>query len=357
MIPYSKVKKETPKVIPKVTPKVTVIFGGQYGDEGKGKVVTYLCSKQKFDLCCKFNGGPNAGHTFYLNGKKIVTHQVPSGVVYGIICIIGPNCVVDVEKLKKEIEELNKHFPGGVEHLILISKKAHIITEKHKKEDEENDVVGTTKCGIAPCYRDKHSRDGIRVGDVAVDGYLAGCKVIDEREYIRMIQPQYIICEGAQADRLDINSTNYPYVTSSECIASVACSIGFPASCITEIWCVAKIYRTYVGKKVFGNQDDPIMIQIQKLGHEFGSTTGRPRKCDWFDIDEMIDTAYANGATHLVINKCDILQELGECKYYENDMLHTKDSLDELKNHIEQTLMREVPFLKKVYFSYSAETI
>lgn len=289
-----------------------VIVGMQYGDEGKGKVANHLASSGEYDYVLRYNGGSNAGHTVYHNGVKVVTHQVPVGVLHGIKSIIGPGCVVHLQKLGQEIAELNK---AGIstDGLLFIDKRAHLVRPRHVEEDGTDEKIGTTRQGIGPAYRDKYGRIGTRIGDVLRD--VIQFQIIDIYDLLFSTKDQYkILCEGAQGFNLDIDWGEYPYVTSSHCTVGSACLNGIPPHKIRKVFGVLKAYETYVGNKeiIVDEYDKPIFQRIQEVGQEFGATTGRPRKVNWLNYQEVIKAMHINGVTNLIINKLDVLEAVGE---------------------------------------------
>ena len=224
---------------------VDIIFGLAWGDEGKGKISNAIA--KNYDIVCRWNGGPNAGHTVYLNNKKYKTHIIPCGVFQNKLSVIGPNCVINVDKFFDEIEYLQKE--GFDTSLIKVSPKAHIITERHIRYDLKflKPKLGTTGQGIAPAYSDKMLRVGKLAGDYIDKKYLWDGNLEGE-----------ILCEGAQSFWLDINYGNYPYVTSSETLPYNACSLGFSPKKIRDIIGVAKIYDTKSGV-------DPLSVSYTHL--------------------------------------------------------------------------------------------
>jgi len=282
-----------------------VVVDLQYGDCGKGKVTHYLCKNEDYTHVIRYNGGCNAGHTIYHNGRKFITHHIPAGVFFGIKCIIGPGCVVFPKQYFREIRELEKE---GIQTkgLIYIAKNAHIITERHLEEDGRDISIGTTKRGNGPAYRDKYDRKGLRAEDIPeLQPYL-----IDLYEELHVRNPAAkILFEGAQGFGLDIDWGDYPYVTSSNCISAAACMNGVPPQAIRNVWGVAKAYETYVGAKSFQPSGD-IFNKIQTAGEEFGATTGRKRQVNWMNLDFLKKAININGVTHLVINKMDVLQKV-----------------------------------------------
>lgn len=291
-----------------------VIVDLAYGDSGKGKVTHALSKNSGYTHCIRYNGSNNAGHTIYHDGKKIVTHSIPTGVVHGIKSIIGPGCVMNVKQFFDELKELQD---AGVktDGLVYIASNVHIITEEHLQEDRGDVKIGTTKRGNGPAYRDKYNRKGTRAEQVAeLKPYL-----IDLYEELHNSNQQCrILFEGAQGFGLDIDWGDYPYVTSSTCTVGAAVSNGVPANKIRNVWGITKVYETYVGGKKF-EPDDPVFKQIRELGMEYGATTGRPRQCNWLNSSLLRKAANINGVNHVVFNKADILRQVGSWKAYDND--------------------------------------
>ena len=290
-----------------------VIVDLQQGDSGKGKVAHHLCKINDYTHVIRYNGSNNAGHTIYHEGKKIVTHAIPVGVMHGIKSIIGPGCVVNVEHFFQELKELQD---AGVktDGLVFIARNAHIITPEHLAEDRQDNTIGTTKRGNGPAYRDKYSRKGIRAMDVPeLKPYLIDIYEELHEKYGRHAR---ILFEGAQGFGLDVDWGDYPYVTSSHCTIGSAIMNGVPPQAIRNVWGVAKIYETYVGAKSFEPSDN-IFKEIRELGKEYGATTGRPRQCNWLDLKTLRKAAIINGVTNIVFNKMDILAQIGEWKLYD----------------------------------------
>lgn len=336
----------------------TVVMGLQFGDEGKGKIVQHQIQKlDRYQVCARFNGGPNAGHTIYVDGVKVVTHVIPTAVVYQKEVLIGPGCVIDPIKFKNELDSLRKHVPN-IEDLVKISYNAHLVSEQALIEDNNNDRVGTTRCGIGPTYARKAQRINERVDTKTDDGYkylvsdkFQGCQVVDSSEYL---SGKDVLFEGAQGFSLDIDwGTYYPYVTSSSCLASQAMTCGVPPQSIKEIIGVAKIYETYVGNMNFTPEEDrDVLTKLQKLGHELGATTSRPRQCNWLNLDHLIKALKINGVTHLIINKCDIIRELDVYKIYHQQKVHQFETFSEMQKYIDQTL-EYFPYLNTITYSSS----
>lgn len=327
-----------------------VIVDLQYGDCGKGKVAHHLVHHQKYTHVVRYNGGANAGHTIYHKGVQFVTHQVPVGVFFGIPSIIGPGCVVDPELLMEEIATLKK---GRIKTkgLIFVAKNAHVVTKKHKDEDGGDKKIGTTKRGIGPTYRDKYARTGVRAESVkSLKPYL-----VDMFELFKHGKP-VVLAEGAQGFGLDIDWGDYPFVTSSHCTTAGALMNGFAPSSLRAVWGVGKAYETYVGAKAF-EPKEKIFAKIRELGHEFGATTGRPRQCNWIDMELMEKAAYMNGVTHLVINKMDILDELGVWKVREGKRVRAFNDAKAFRAYLTQRMTRRGMPVQKIFFSSSPEKI
>ena len=323
-----------------------VVLGLQHGDEAKGKITHQLCSKGNYTHVIRFNGGCNAGHTIYHEGKKFVTHHIPAGVFYGIQSIIGPGCVVDPDQFFKEIEELEEAgIPASL--LVSIAKNAHVITKNHKEEDGKDSKIGTTKRGNGPAYRDKYNRSGVRAEDVeSLEDYI-----IDIYEELYSKKGVEVLFEGAQGFGLDIDHGDYPYVTSSHCTTASALLNGVPPQAVR----VAKIYETYVGAKSF-QPDGQVFDALQMIGEEFGATTGRKRQCNWMDLDNLMKAIRMNGVTDLVFNKMDVLREIGEWKLYDKQKVVEFDEEEKLKrwltSHVSLTSQ-----VSNVYFSGNKDRI
>lgn len=307
--------------------KVDIIFGLCWGDEGKGKISAALANK--YDFVCRWNGGPNAGHTVYLNDKKYKTHIIPSGVFYNKKSIIGPNCVINIDKFFDEIDYLKKE--GFDTSLIKVSPKTHIITERHIQYDLRylKSKLGTTGQGIAPAYSDKMLRIGKLAGNYLDKKYIWNEELEGD-----------ILCEGAQSFWLDINYGNYPYVTSSETLPYSACSLGFSPSKIKDIIGIAKIYDTKSGvDPLFPESlwEDADLNKLIELGQEFGSTTGRRRIVNWLRLDKLVYAINKSGVNKLIFNKCDILNQINKYKVileeYGGGFIDFIN-FDEMKNYI-----------------------
>lgn len=337
--------------------KSDVIVGLQYGDEGKGKVSLCLSKDEKYTLCLRYNGGPNAGHTIYKDDKKIVLHQIPCGIIEGLTSIIGSACVVDLEKLSIEIEEL-KSIGLDIDNLLKISFNAHIITKEHINDDKRNDTIGSTSSGIRPVNRDKYDRIGKRIIDIPkneLEKYIGNIEIINPVGYIEE-NNGYILCEGAQGFELDIDYGNYPFVTSTHCCSGFVFNSGIAPNKIKEIYGVSKIYSTYVGNMNYQPEDDKELIRLGELGNEFGSTTSRKRQCNWLNLDKLKTSMYVNGVTTLIINKCDIIKELDVYKLINNNEIIQFKSWSEMMDYIKVALRKYID-PNNIKFSYNKDFI
>jgi adenylosuccinate synthase len=331
-----------------------VIVDLQAGDTGKGKVAHAIA--KDYDLVVRYNGGANAGHTVYHNGQKVVTHQVPIGVLFGIPSIIGLGCVVNIPKLIEEIRMLKSQriYTDG---LVMVDKRAHIVTEAHLDEDGLDTKIGTTRQGIGPAYRDKYFRKGQRAGDIDTSMYT-DFKVIDTYELFHNRGNDWrILCEGAQGFQIDIDWGDYPYVTSSHCTVGSAVLNGIPPQKLRKVFGIMKAYETYSGfKTTFQDESDPILEKIQEAGGEFGATTGRKRKVRWLDLDGVIKAANINGVTDLIINKSDILEQVGVMKFVHKNEIQEFTDLREFQNAV-TALLRENTEIKTYIWSMTPHGI
>ena len=328
-----------------------IVVDLQYGDCGKGKVTHHLCRTGEYTHVIRYNGGCNAGHTIFHKGKKFITHHIPAGVFFGIRSIIGPGCVVNVEQFFKEIKELKE---GGIDTdgLVFIAKNAHIITQSHIEEEAKETKIGTTKRGNGPAYRDKFARTGVRAEDVPeLRPYLID---LYEELHERYTNP-IILFEGAQGFGLDIDWGSYPYVTSSNCISAAALMNGVPPQTVRNIYGVAKSYETYVGSKSFQPQG-AIFTKIQEEGQEYGATTGRKRQVNWMNLNFLQKAININGATHVVFNKMDVLENVGQFAVRENSCIKRFIDANHMEGYIRQRL-DNVPFVKSIVFSRSPHEI
>lgn len=318
-----------------------VVLGLQHGDEAKGKVTHYLSKYKSYTHVLRFNGGCNAGHTIYHNGKKFVTHHIPAGVFFGVKSIIGSGCVVNVTQFFKELQELKD---GGVdvEGKIFIAENTHVITEEHIQEENTETKIGTTKRGNGPAYRDKYNRTGILAKQVpALKDYL-----INLYEEFHDDAAVKILCEGAQGFGLDVDWGDYPYVTSSHCTVAGALLNGIPPSWIRDVWGVAKIYETYVGAKQFEPEGSEFFARIREVGEEYGATTGRPRQCNWLNVNELQKAIKINDVNKLVINKMDVLREIDAWTLIKDGEERIFESEKDIKLWLETNLR-----VDEVYFS------
>ena len=321
-----------------------VIVDLQAGDTGKGKVAHSLCKNGEYTHVVRYNGGGNAGHTIFHNGNKYVTHFIPCGVLYGIKSIIGPGCVVDPLKLENEVKELEE-AGFNVRENLFIDKRVHIILPSYIEEDSKDIMIGTTKTGNGPTYRNKYNRSGIRACD-----YLPSEMLIDVYEEFHGNKKVRILFEGAQGFELDIDWGDYPYVTSSHCTVGSAILNGVPPQKIRNVYGVAKAYRTYVGQKTFeGDSDHFESIRIE--GQEFGATTGRPRQINWIDMNDLIKAMNINGVTNLIINKIDVLGKVGIFKSIVNGVEYTYKTMEEMEESISDEIRMSGLSPKEIIFS------
>lgn len=338
---------------------VDVILGLQWGDEGKGKIVDYFAPN--YDVIARFQGGPNAGHTLYVNGKKVVLHQIPSGIFHeGKTNLIGNGVVLDPVTLKRECETVASM---GVDYKksLYISERAHLILPTHRALDKAselakgNEKIGSTLKGIGPAYMDKTGRNGLRVGDLLdksftsqyiklrlkhqrlLDNYnfqedisiwedeffeaieeLRSFNIVNGEYFIndKIQQGNKVLAEGAQGSMLDVDFGTFPFVTSSSTISAGVCTgLGIAPQKIKDVFGVSKAYCTRVGSGPFPTElDDDTGELIRKTGSEFGATTGRPRRCGWIDLVALQFACMINGVTQVIMTKTDILDALPELK-------------------------------------------
>ncbi|MAZ37142.1 MAG: adenylosuccinate synthase [Crocinitomicaceae bacterium] len=333
--------------------KVDVLLGLQWGDEGKGKIVDVLTPK--YDVIARFQGGPNAGHTLEFEGIKHVLHTIPSGIFReNTQNVIGNGVVIDPVILKKELDAL---IPFGVKvnEVLKVSRKAHLILPTHKLLDAASekakgkDKIGSTLKGIGPTYMDKTGRNGLRVGDIEAADFserynrlkekhlqllgnfnfdtheldalekewmstieeMRNLVLIDSEHYINACvkNGQAVLAEGAQGSLLDIDFGSYPFVTSSNTICAGACTgLGIAPNKINDVFGIFKAYCTRVGSGPFPTElEDEVGERIRAAGHEFGATTGRPRRCGWLDLPALKYAIMLNGVTKLIMTKADVL--------------------------------------------------
>lgn len=316
---------------------VDIICDLAWGDCGKGKVSSYLSQNKKYNYVARWAGGNNAGHTVYIDNKKLKTHLIPCGIFHGIKSIIGPGCVLNVKSFLEEVRYLKEN--GFNTSLIKVSPKTHIVKEEHIEQDKKRyfDKLGTTAKGIAPCYSDKMARVGLRAEDVS-----------DLKDFIWNEKLSgNVLCEGAQGFYLDIDYGNYPYVTSSTTLPYGACSLGFSPKNIRDIWGVSKIYDTRSGidpmfpDTLFQDKD---LDRLGEIGSEFGVTTGRRRKVNWMNLNYFLNAVEISGANKVLINKCDIIEELNKYKLFFNEELLTFSSFDQMKDFIKLHFYRVVNY-------------
>lgn len=334
---------------------ITAVIDLRYGDCGKGAVCYDLLSPTKHTHVLRFNGGGNAGHTIYHDGKKLVTHQIPCGVLKGIKSVIGPGCVVDVEKLQEEIKYLENNGVKNVRRLLKIAKNAHLVTSAYKEEEVKETKIGTTKTGNGPAYREKYNRTGVRAESLKSSNLFGPMLVDMYDEFYKAKEPLTILAEGAQGFYLDVDWGDYPYVTSSNCGVSAVLQNGFTHRDIVFVAGVAKAYDTYVGAKQFETPNDATLQKLREVGQEYGSTTGRPRQCNWLNLDETIKAAKMNAVNVLYIKKLDILSQVGVWKFFHNGRLVSCSSETDFTEEvaIRVTADAGVP----VYFSKNAKGI
>lgn len=336
-----------------------LLLGLQWGDEGKGKIVDAITSD--YDIIARFQGGPNAGHTIEFDGHKHVLHTIPSGIFnQGAINIIGNGVVIDPAIFLNEINGLKK-FNIDLNSKLFISKRAHLILPTHKIIDATSEAskgkkkIGSTLKGIGPTYMDKTGRNGIRVGDIIDDNWqkkynslkekhlnlisnfnqsvdidlnkleaeffegikcLKSFNLIESENYLNksIKEGKRILAEGAQGSLLDIDFGTYPFVTSSNTTSAGACSgLGVPPNKIKNIRGIFKAYTTRVGSGPFPTElFDSTGEKIREIGHEYGATTGRDRRCGWLDLVALKYTIEINGVTELNIMKSDVLSSIGK---------------------------------------------
>lgn len=348
----------------------TVIIGAQWGDEGKGKIVDMLSAQSQ--VIVRFQGGNNAGHTIKVKGEETILHLIPSGILHdGKICLIGNGVVLDPAVFLSEVDHLAARGIDVAPTRLGISKKTHLIMPYHKSLDKAREAkraghkIGTTGRGIGPCYEDKAARVGLRAGDLADPGLVrekvrhalleknvllrdlykfepldenAVCDEllglaprllpyltdVDARIHETMLAGQNVLFEGAQGIHLDIDHGTYPFVTSSNTVAgNAAAGSGVAPGTLNRIVGIVKAYTTRVGSGPFPTELlDDTGSYLRTKGHEFGATTGRPRRCGWLDAVVLRETVRLNGLTDIALTKLDVLQNLPAlqiCVAYELD--------------------------------------
>ena len=362
--------------------KIDLILGLQWGDEGKGKIVDVLTNN--YDIIARFQGGPNAGHTLEFDEIKHVLHTIPSGIFHdNKINVIGNGVVIDPVIFKKEIDKL-KSLGVDVSSKLFVSRKAHLIFPTHRLIDQASELskgkkkIGSTLKGIGPTYMDKTGRNGFRVGELEIDGwenklnnliskherliknfnveidyninelkvefldalkFLKSLTLIDSEHYFHscLKSNKKILAEGAQGSLLDIDFGTYPYVTSSNTTSAGACTgLGIPPNKIGNVYGIFKAYTTRVGSGPFPTElFDETGERIGKIGHEFGATTGRARRCGWLDLVSLKHSINVNGVTELIMMKGDVLSGLEKLKIctkyrYKNEMIeHLPFTIDD----------------------------
>jgi adenylosuccinate synthase len=362
--------------------KIDLILGLQWGDEGKGKIVDVLTNN--YDIIARFQGGPNAGHTLEFDEIKHVLHTIPSGIFHDKkINVIGNGVVIDPVIFKKEIDTL-KNLGVDVSSKLFVSRKAHLIFPTHRLIDQASELskgkkkIGSTLKGIGPTYMDKTGRNGFRVGELEIDGwenklnnliskherliknfnveieyninelkdefldalkFLKSLTLIDSEHYFHtsLKSNKKILAEGAQGSLLDIDFGTYPYVTSSNTTSAGACTcLGIPPNKIGNVYGIFKAYTTRVGSGPFPTElFDETGERIGKIGHEFGATTGRARRCGWLDLVSLKHSINVNGVTELIMMKGDVLSGLEKLKIctkyrYKNEIIeHLPFTIDD----------------------------
>lgn len=352
---------------------VDVILGLQWGDEGKGKIVDFFA--KDYGMVARFQGGPNAGHTLYVQDKKVVLHQIPSGIFHeGITNLIGNGVVLDPVTLKRECDTVST-FGISLQKNLFISERTHLILPTHRALDKAAEIskgkekIGSTLKGIGPTYMDKTGRNGLRVGDLLDKNFttsyiklrLKHQRLLDnynfqeditawEEEFFEaldflrqqnIVNGEYfinraigegkkVLAEGAQGSMLDIDFGTFPYVTSSSTVSAGVCSgLGVAPQKIRDVIGVTKAYCTRVGSGPFPTElEDETGELLRKTGNEFGATTGRPRRCGWMDLVALHFACMINGVTKIVMTKADVLDafaELEVCTDYLVNNQQTKE--------------------------------
>lgn len=354
--------------------KVDVLLGLQWGDEGKGKVVDVLTPE--YDIIARFQGGPNAGHTLEFDGIKHVLHTIPSGIFHqDKVNVVGNGVVIDPVIFMREISAL-ENMVDQLNQRLVISRKAHLILPSHRLLDAASEQakgkakIGSTLKGIGPTYMDKTGRNGLRVGDIESADFekkyqtlkakhiqilsqfdfdydleemeqdwlkavnqLKNFTLVDSEHLIHQAKKsgKKILAEGAQGTLLDIDFGSYPFVTSSNTVAAGACTgLGVAPNQIGEVYGIFKAYCTRVGSGPFPTElENETGEQLRAAGHEFGATTGRPRRCGWIDLPALKYAIMINGVTQLIMTKADVLSEFDEikvCTHYK----HKGETIDYL---------------------------
>ncbi len=338
---------------------IDVLLGLQWGDEGKGKIVDYLAAK--YDIIARFQGGPNAGHTLYVKGEKVVLHTIPSGVFHThCLNLIGNGVVIDPVTLQKELEKIGPLCPDLYKNLF-VSQKAHLILPSHRALDAASetskgaDKIGSTLKGIGPAYMDKTGRNGLRIGDILSKNFKEKYdklvakhtqllrqydtipdwqaweapffEAVEKIRLLNIVNAEYwldghmkngkkVLAEGAQGSMLDIDFGTYPFVTSSNTIAAGVCNgLGVAPARVGEVYGITKAYCTRVGGGPFPTElNEATGEALRAAGAEFGATTGRPRRCGWIDLVALKYAVMLSGVTKLIVTKTDVLDTFGEIK-------------------------------------------
>ena len=371
---------------------VDVLLGLQWGDEGKGKIVDVL--SPQYDLIARFQGGPNAGHTLEFDGKKFVLNTIPSGIFNEkTMNLIGNGVVIDPIILKRELDNLKAagHDPVAKGKLA-IARKAHLILPTHQLLDAANeqkmgkDKIGSTLKGIGPTYMDKTGRNGLRVGDTTLPDFEERYKKLVQKhkdllshyefeydlteketaffeaiEFIKTIphvdsehyvngflkEGKKVLAEGAQGTLLDVDFGSYPFVTSSNTTTAGACTgLGIAPNKIGQVYGIFKAYCTRVGGGPFPTElDNEVGETLRSVGHEFGATTGRARRCGWIDLPALKYAIMLNGVTELIMMKADVLDgfdKIYACTHYE----HNGETIDYMPYDI--ITVQPTPVLKEI---------
>ncbi|ANH81643.1 adenylosuccinate synthase [Niabella ginsenosidivorans] len=346
---------------------IDVILGLQWGDEGKGKIVDFFA--KDYDVVARFQGGPNAGHTLYRNGEKLVLRQIPSGIFNeGKINLIGNGVVLDPISLEQECEQLTK-FEGDLKKNLYVSERTNLIIPTHRALDKASEQakgkskIGSTLKGISPAYMDKTGRNALRVGDILNPDFKNMYEALKEKHYVllntygfdedisadeqaffkaieflktlNIVNGEYfinkllkegkkVLAEGAQGSMLDVDFGTFPFVTSSNTISAGVCNgLGVAPQYIKEVIGITKAYCTRVGSGPFPSElENEDGQRLRDIGREYGAVTGRPRRCGWIDLVALNFACMINGVTQLVMTKADVLdhfEKLEVCTAYELD--------------------------------------
>ena len=352
---------------------VDVILGLQWGDEGKGKIVDFFAPH--YDVIARFQGGPNAGHTLYVKGEKVVLHQIPSGIFHkGIVNLIGNGVVLDPVTLKKECDKVAS-MGVDVKENLFIAERTNLIIPTHRALDKAAELakgdekIGSTLKGIGPAYMDKTGRNALRVGDLLdpnfgslyqklrskhqqlLDNYgfiedisewekeffesiefLKQLNIVNGEYFIngKIAEGKKVLAEGAQGSMLDVDFGTFPFVTSSNTIsAGVSTGLGIAPNKIGEVIGITKAYCTRVGGGPFPTElFDATGDELRKIGNEFGATTGRPRRCGWIDLVALKFACMINGVTQIVMTKADVLDSFKELQICTSYKIGGKETME-----------------------------